>query len=259
MKALSICLLLLSLMLSIKTQAVNSINKSVTTETPAEILKDNNSFYNYISENLYALTRKYKSFDAGGTAISKLNFLRELTTGKYLFLQTGTENKPEFKLYLLNKKMQATYGDIVSAYTLNIYKDYKWVGRKFPAFNFTDINEKRYSNTSIKGKVLVLKCWYLHCGACVKEIPELNEMVTGYKNRGDIVFISLLMDDAAKTKAFMKGHTFNYAHVPGQWGFMNKKLNVTEFPTHFVVNKQGVIVNVVDNAQELQQSLKEDL
>lgn len=259
MKTLPTLFLLVSLILPIRSHAVRSTNKNETVETPEEILKNNNSFYTYIVENLYSLTRRYKSFDAAGNAISKLNFLHELTTGKYLFLQTGTEDRPQFKLYLLNKKMQATYGDIVSAYVLSMYKDYKWVGQKFPEFNFMDINGKHYSNASIKGKVMVLKCWYLHCGACRKEIPELNKMVAGYRNRRDMVFISLLMDDGAKTKAFMKNNTFNYAHVPGQWDFMNKKLNVAEFPTHFVVNKQGIVVNVVDNPQELEYSLKEDI
>jgi peroxiredoxin len=259
MKNLPALFLLLLLILPGKGNAVRLINKNITVETPAEILKDNNSFYAFISENLYSLTRRYKSFDAAGNAISKLDFLHELTTGKYLFLQTGTEDKPQFKLYLLNKKMQATYGDVVSAYVAGMYQDYKWVGQKFPEFSFTDINGKHYSSASVKGKVMVLKCWYLQCGACRAEIPELNKMVAGYKNRSDVVFISLLTDDAAKTKAFMKDHTFNYGHVPGQSDFVAKKLNVTEFPTHFVVNKQGIIVNVVDNPQELEQSLKEDI
>ena len=258
MKTLSYLSFLLSLILLTNT-ASSCMHKNVTVETPAEILKDNNSFYSYIGENLYSLTRKYKSFDASGVAISKLNFLYELTTGKYLFLQTGTDDKPQFKLCLLSKKMQIKYGDIIGAYVLNMYKDYKWVGKKFPAFNFTDINGKKYSSESIKGKVMVLKCWFVNCGACRLEIPDLNKMVAGYKDQKDMLFISLVMDNASKLKAFLKDHTFDYVHVAGQGDFMNKKLNVMEFPTHFVVNKQGVIVNVVDNPEELEQSLKEDI
>jgi thiol-disulfide isomerase/thioredoxin len=46
----------------------------------------------------------------------------------------------------------------------------------------------------MKGKIVVIKCWYIHCAACIKEFPEVNNLVRKYKDRKDIIFISLAED-----------------------------------------------------------------
>jgi hypothetical protein len=32
-------------------------------------------------------------------------------------------------------------------------------------------------------KIVVIKCWYIHCAACIKEFPEVNNLVRKYKDR----------------------------------------------------------------------------
>jgi thiol-disulfide isomerase/thioredoxin len=62
---------------------------------------------------------------------------------------------------------------------------------KFPDFSFKDLNGNLITNESMKGKIVVIKCWYIHCAACIKEFPEVNNLVRKYKDRKDIIFISL--------------------------------------------------------------------
>jgi peroxiredoxin len=261
MKTLSYLLIFLLLLFALSCKrAVSATNDKITIETPAQILQSDHSFFQYLAHNLYSLTRKYKTFNAAGDKISKLEFLHQLTTGKYLFLQTSTDStKLSFKLYPLNANMQVKYGQIISAYLLNMYADYQWVGQKFPAFDFVDIEGKHYNSDNTKGKIVVLKYWFVGCQACQEEMPELNKMVAAYKNHNDMVFISIAPDNASRLKAFFSTHPFDYIKVPDQGYFINKVLKLNEAPTHFVINKQGIIVNVVDNPQELEYSLKEDI
>jgi thiol-disulfide isomerase/thioredoxin len=54
--------------------------------------------------------------------------------------------------------------------------------RQIPDFSFKDLNGN-YKYESMKGKIVVIKCWYIHCAACIKEFPEVNNLVRKYKDR----------------------------------------------------------------------------
>jgi len=234
--------------------------ENITVETPAKILQGDKYFWQYLVQNLRFLSRKYLAYNASGKRISKREFLKQLTTGNYLFLQTSSDStKLSFKLYPLNNGERVKYGSVISGYSLERYNDYKWVGEKFPAFDFVDINGKHYNSTNTRGKIVVLKYWYVACQACREEMPELNKMVAGYKKRTDMIFISIAPDNASQLKKFFSTHPFDYIKVPDQGHFISKVLKVQEAPTHFVINKQGIIVNVTNNPQELEYALKEDI
>jgi hypothetical protein len=51
---------------------------------------------------------------------------------------------------------------------------FKMEGTPIPGFNFTDLNDKVYNQSTTRGKIVILKCWFIHCVACLKEFPELN-------------------------------------------------------------------------------------
>jgi cytochrome oxidase Cu insertion factor (SCO1/SenC/PrrC family) len=87
-------------------------------------------------------------------------------------------------------------------------------GTKMSEFNFIDLNGKNYDKSSTKGKIVVLKCWFIHCVACVKEFPELNKLVDENKNRNDILFISLAMDSKQDLIKFLKTKEFKYNVIP---------------------------------------------
>jgi cytochrome oxidase Cu insertion factor (SCO1/SenC/PrrC family) len=39
-------------------------------------------------------------------------------------------------------------------------------------FSFKDLNGILITNESMKGKIVVIKCWYIHCAACIKEFQR---------------------------------------------------------------------------------------
>src|SRR5215217_207039 len=41
-------------------------------------------------------------------------------------------------------------------------------------FSFTDIKGNKLSKTDLKGKVVVFNFWFVECGPCIREMPELN-------------------------------------------------------------------------------------
>jgi thiol-disulfide isomerase/thioredoxin len=117
---------------------------------------------------------------------------------------------------------------------------------------------KTYNKQTTKGKILVLKCWFIDCRPCIAEMPALNELKQQYKNRNDILFVSICWDSKKDVEAFLKKPTFNYAVVPDQYKFLTEGLQLNGYPTHFVINKQGFITKKVNDYRGMAYALKKE-
>jgi hypothetical protein len=82
-------------------------------------------------------------------------------------------------------------------------------------------------------------------------MPELNEFVEKYKSKNDILFISLAFDSKEKLDSFLLTHKFSYAVLPVPPSFMEDSLKVSGYPTHFIIDKTGVIRKVVTDYHEM--------
>ena len=72
-----------------------------------------------------------------------------------------------------------------------------------------------------------------------------------YRNRKDIVFISLALDSKEKLNQFLSYKKFSYPVVADQEKFIRKELNVSMYPTHLIIDRNGVIQKVVNRADEM--------
>jgi peroxiredoxin len=124
-------------------------------------------------------------------------------------------------------------------------------GKQLPSYDFTDLSGKRYDKTSTKGKILLLKCWFINCVACVKEFPELNRLVDSFQNRSDILFVSLASDDKQKLTSFLQKKPFKYSVVPNQEKYMEEQLGIAAYPTHVLVDKDGKIIKVTNSIEDM--------
>ena len=223
---------------------------------PAKILKDGLSLA-YYNRDYLKTTEDFTAYNASSQAISKAKFFQFFATGNYLPMRlSGPGN--QYQLYKLRPKASDDVHSVLQSYGKTGYAHYKMEGKKFPGLNYTDINGKIYNSGNTKGKIVVIKCWFLHCKACNEEIPVLNQLVDQYKNRKDVVFVSLAFDPEDKLKAFMKTHTFKYALAHVKEDYIEKDLGTNEYPTHYIVSKQGVIAKVVNDADELTVALRNE-
>lgn len=62
-------------------------------------------------------------------------------------------------------------------------------GKKFPDFQFIDLDRNHFNNKSTHGKIVLLKLWFINCTPCVAEMPELNRLIEKYKDRDDILLL----------------------------------------------------------------------
>ncbi|MES2111362.1 MAG: TlpA disulfide reductase family protein [Bacteroidota bacterium] len=222
---------------------------------PAKILKDDMGFL-YYNRDYLRTSQELKAYNTKGQAISKAEFFSAFASGNYLPVRLMPNSDNRYKLYKLGSKVSEGVRSTIKQYGTTAYNHFKMEGKKFPGLNYKDVDGRVYNSQNTKGKIVVIKCWFLHCQACNEEIPQLNTFVDQYKNRGDIVFVSLAFDAENKLKVFKKTHEFKYAlaHVPES--YIEKQLGTTEYPTHYIVNKQGLIAKVVNEAGELEVALR---
>jgi len=100
---------------------------------------------------------------------------------------------------------------------------------------------KKYVLKDLKGKVVVLNFWFINCPPCRMEIPHLNNMVEGFKERDDVIFLAVALDQSYDLKNFLKEMPFEYGIVDGG-SYVASQYGINLFPTHVVVDKEGKII-----------------
>ena len=212
--------------------------------SPDSILKNMNNLLQYNSDHL-RLDGDFAAYNEDGNKMEKGRFLQMIASGKYLPLQVYSKhNGWEYKLYKLKSNVDSDAQAMLKQIGATDYSIYQTIGKPFPNFHYIDLNGKVYTPENTKGKIVVLKAWFTSCVPCVKEMPELNKLVDMYKKRKDIIFVSIAFDSKAKLEAFAKRTLFKYAIVPVSMDYIQDTLHGTGYPIHWVINKQGIVVSM---------------
>lgn len=218
---------------------------------PEKIVKDMMSWLHYDRDYL-RLSEDFTAYSETSGKISKGQFLDRIAGGKSFPVRLSTKDGSlSYKLYKMPLSASADLKMIIKDYGRRYNEDYQREGKRMPSFSFVDLNGNKYNQANTKGKIVVIKCWFIACGACVEEMPRLNELVNQYKNRKDVIFISLASDAKPALNAFLKKKKFSYPVVAKQESFMSNDLKIDSYPTHIIVDQRGLVAKVVTNVQEL--------
>lgn len=223
---------------------------------PSSIVKDLMSFLTYREDNV-RFYDEFTALDSASNIISKSSFLKLLSTGRYLPVKSVSNDAAIY--YKLDRLGDSVINDIkttIENWGAEEYSYYKLEGTDFPDYQFTDMNGEIYTRRSTKGKIIVLKCWFINCLPCVKEMPMLNKVKEEYLNNKDVLFISLCWDKRERVDSFLKTNVFEYSTVPDQYKFLTENLALNGYPTHFVIDRDGKIVKKSQHYKEMIYTLK---
>lgn len=210
----------------------------------------------YQKENIM-LSRDFVALDENSKEISKGIFLSRLSSGNFIPIRLKSSDVLfYYKLFKIEATSDTSIKATITQIAFDEYEHLKMEGKPFPKFSFKDLNGTIVSNETMKGKIIVIKCWYIHCAACVKEFPDVNKLADKYKDRSDILFVSLAEDTPQQLKTFLAKKPLSYAVIPNMKIYMNETLNLNAFPTHFIINKEGMIAKVVPNYESIEVALE---
>jgi thiol-disulfide isomerase/thioredoxin len=251
----TICLFLVLIFATPALRPIADNDKPV--EQPAVILKTFDNFLTYYGRYIN-LEIEFTALDESAKPISKDAFLKKLTTGVYLPLCLQSKAAvPVYELYKIDAEKNPRVVECLRGWAVDYYSQYSKMGKPFPQFSFTDMDGKTYNNENTKGKILVLKNWGLTCPPCIKEIPQLNKMVAKYRNRKDIVFVSVVPETETQVKPFLAQHPFSYPVVPRERYFLNV-LQLNFAPCHVIVNKEGRVTLITSSPDILAAELAKE-
>ncbi|SHM97670.1 TlpA family protein disulfide reductase [Flavobacterium chilense] len=225
---------------------------------PIQIQKNFSDWSAYQSKNIM-LSRDFTALDPLSKEISKESFLDQLANGNFIPIRLKSEDTIYYyKLFKIQPNSDTSIKATINQIGFDAYKNYKMEGTAFPPFSFKDLNGNLVTNESMKGKIIVIKCWYIHCTPCIREFPQVNKLTEEYKDRKDILFISLAEDSAAQLKTFLVRKPLSYSVIPDMKVYMNEALQLNSFPTHFILNKEGLIAKVLPNFESLEVALAKE-
>lgn len=127
-------------------------------------------------------------------------------------------------------------------------------------FTVKDIKGDSIKLSSLKGKVLILDFWASWCGPCRFANKHLAKLYSKYKDKG-LEILSVSLDDELKDwkKAVTKDKiTWMNGIDLGGWDALAAiKWQVDALPSSFVVNKNGDVVAINPEKDELEKKIKQ--
>ncbi len=125
------------------------------------------------------------------------------------------------------------------------------VGHYAPPITVVDLSGNKVTLAALKGKVVALNFWYAACEPCKIEMPALQRSYEKYKGQGFVVLGVDVTDDAATTRAFVKAVGITYPIVRDQQLQTVTAYSVTDTPSTFFIDRDGVIRTKVVGALDL--------
>ena len=101
-------------------------------------------------------------------------------------------------------------------------------------------------NTVFSNKILILNLWATWCKPCIKEMPDLETMMTQLPEDFELILAS--DEDLVKIKRFAENKSKNLNFVKLESN--PESLGVYALPTTFVIGKSGEVVETLVGARD---------
>ena len=104
----------------------------------------------------------------------------------------------------------------------------------------TDIKGEVHSLESLKDKIIVVDFWFINCGPCIKEIPDLNKLKSEYETE-DIEWFAVTYDPKERVERFLDRMKFDYTIVPDS-KHLTDRFDIRFYPTTLIIDENRKIV-----------------
>ncbi len=120
------------------------------------------------------------------------------------------------------------------------------VGNLAPDFTLENIAGGHLQLSSLRGKVVIIDFWDTWCPPCRKALPSLEAVSKAYPDDLVVVGVAFRRDGIEKVRQYVADNNLTFPMVVADKEFQVAKDfgGVRSIPTTFVINPNGVIVEV---------------
>jgi len=111
------------------------------------------------------------------------------------------------------------------------------VGDTIPHFRVKDIKGKTWSRRRLHGKPTIINFWYIGCGPCLYEIPELNEMMRLCPKAN---YLAVTWNTPAEIQKILTTKPFLFTHIAND-KVLIQLFGIRQTPTTILLDKHCVI------------------
>ena len=135
-------------------------------------------------------------------------------------------------------------------------------GTQAPDFSLEDKDGSKVNFSSFKGKVIYMDFWFAACTPCHQLFEETKAAKDYFRLDSNVVFLTVSIDGKEVWKNALKKFTIQGYHVFTEDKFRDhpiiKAYNVTEYPTTYLIDKNGIIINInpPHNSDDLRKAIE---
>lgn len=108
-----------------------------------------------------------------------------------------------------------------------------------PRFNATTTRGEKFSNDSIKGKVVLLEFWTTWCGYCLQEAGFVDRINDAYSSKG-LVILAINVGESKKTvKKYLEQHPRSTRIVLTDDTNLAAMFEAKVYPIYVVIDRDG--------------------
>ena len=229
MKTMKFFLIVLSMLLGLYINA--------QTTTPKKIIIIDGHFFNEIPVAKQNITKMHILKTPSGITAMGIELSQPLPDAALQYaIAIEQVSEGELLLQRYNEAKANSKGVSISFNNTPTLKE----GDKFPDFSAIDIDGKKWTNTDVKGKVMVLNLWFTGCAPCRAEMPELSK----WKDEmPDVMFFSSTYENAKRARPVLESQKFNWIPLVNDTQF-KEFIGNNGYPMTIVIDKNGIISKV---------------
>ncbi len=123
-------------------------------------------------------------------------------------------------------------------------------GYRAPDFFYSDINGNPVRLSGARGKVVVVFFWKMRCRECIDSIPSLERLYRRFREKG--LEVMAVNADTVHTasihsiREFIKEKDLTFTVIRDDEGIISLAFRVIRVPAVFVIDRDGIIVEVLE-------------
>ncbi|WEK55425.1 MAG: TlpA disulfide reductase family protein [Candidatus Cohnella colombiensis] len=121
-------------------------------------------------------------------------------------------------------------------------------GAMAPRFELASLDgAEQYQVGGERDKLLIINFWAAWCGPCEEEAPDLVDIYNEHQGQLDIYAVNATnYDKLREAKDFVKEQGFEFPVLTDAKGTAGDLYKVFSYPTSFIVNREGIVVERIE-------------